>query len=49
MSRSIRSKPRSRLLLQALEQRTTPNTYTVLNAAETGGGSLPASNYRREC
>jgi len=40
MPRFIRSKPRVRLLLQGLEQRTTPNTYTVLNADDSGAGTL---------
>src|SRR5262249_55133478 len=31
---------RARLWLQALEDRTVPNTYMVTNAGDTGGGSL---------
>src|SRR5262245_17782259 len=40
MPRFIRSKPRVRLFLHGLEQGTTPNTYTVLNADNSGAGTL---------
>lgn len=40
MVHRTRRSPRTRLLLQALEQRTTPNTFPVTNALDSGAGSL---------